>query len=100
MRPTTRLLRWSESTYWSWCCNSSWSGVGDSFNLSIPVQQNVTLQGMLYNPKSKQIEVWGHYSPDKNIASMYNDIQSPKTASGYGRPSGDGGAAREREPYK
>lgn len=58
---------------WGWTCNSDWQGVGKSFSLTIPTQEMVVLQGMTYNPKYKQIEVWGYYGEDKYVSTEYNE---------------------------
>jgi hypothetical protein len=97
MNRIVKRFRWTDATKWGWTCNSNWSGVGKSFNLSIPVQDDVVLQGMIYNPKCKQIEVWGHYAPDKNMGSIYNDITSPETTSRNGGRPCDGRAERKTE---
>jgi len=57
---------------WGWTCNSNWQGMGKSFNLTIPTQDDLVLQGMIYNPKCKQIEVWGYYAKDKYVDTEYN----------------------------
>jgi hypothetical protein len=100
MNRVFKRFRWSDATKWGWTCNSNWSGVGTSFNISIPVQEDIVLQGMIYNQKSKQIEVWGHYAPDKNIGSIYNDIQSPEGTSRNGRQPCYGGTDGKNEPNK
>jgi hypothetical protein len=53
------------SPKWGWTCNSNWQGVGKSFNISIPTQDAVVIQGMKYNKEFQQIEVWGYLAEDK-----------------------------------
>ena len=60
------------SIRWGWTCNSDWQGIGKSFNVSIPAQEHLVIQGMKYNPNQRQIEVWGYYSEDKYVDTKYN----------------------------
>jgi hypothetical protein len=82
---------------WGWTCNSDWTGLGRAFKISIPVQRDVFLEGMIYRPEYKRIEIWGYEIPDKNIPPMYNDKQSPEGTSRNGRTPSDGGTRGTRE---
>jgi hypothetical protein len=58
---------------WGWQCNSNWQGTGKAFEISIPTQDHLVVQGMKYNPQFKQIEVWGYLAEDKYVATEYNE---------------------------
>jgi len=58
---------------WGWTCNSNWSGNGRAFEISIPTQDHLVIQGMKYNPKFNQIEVWGYLTEEKYIDTEYNE---------------------------
>jgi hypothetical protein len=81
---------------WGWQCNSNWQGVGKSFNITIPTQNHLVVQGMKYNPELCQIEVWGYTTGEKYIDTEYNerhrspkyvppDISRPESQEGTGR---------------
>jgi hypothetical protein len=86
--------------YWGWVCNSSWSGFGNAFKLAVPTNSHLVVQGCLYNPTYKQIEIWGYLTPNKKLDTEYNDVGSSQGTSGSGgRQSGRDGT-REDEPHK
>jgi hypothetical protein len=76
-------------------------GKGNQFNISIPTNKDVVVEGMKYNPTFKSIEVWGYVKPDKNIDPQYkNDLIHPESPfSTCGRPS-NGGADGTPQPHK
>jgi hypothetical protein len=81
---------------WGWTCNSNWQGVGKAFNISIPTQEHLVVQGMKYNPQCSQIEVWGYYTDEKYIDTEYNErTGSPKYVSpDFSRPESKEGNGR------
>ena len=84
---------------WGWMCNASWTGLGNSFNITIPATQNLVIQGMRFNKEFKHIECWGHLEPNNNIGTQYkDDIGNPESTSCYGRQSCDGRADGKTQP--
>jgi hypothetical protein len=70
--------------------------MGKSFNISVPTQDHLVIQGMKYNPECRQIEIWGHLAEEKYVATKYNerdrstkyvppDISRPESQEGDGR---------------
>jgi hypothetical protein len=80
-------------TRWGWTSEASWEGCGKAFNISIPAQEHLIIQGVKYNPEFRELEVWGHYANKKYMDTVYNgcskyvpaDIGRPESKEGDGR---------------
>jgi hypothetical protein len=59
------LKRWVGK--WSWSPMANYMGVGSHFKLTVPVNSGsrAVLQGMEFNPKFSQIEIWGYMEEPK-----------------------------------